>query len=184
MELDPSARDFLQKKVDELLDLFTNTRSRVTPDFADEALATTPATTSSTTPPPAPTDEAAPLGRLLRRDLDPTRSVFSQRVERQMERTGMTEEEAREAVRNRRAEREERLGNLQEELGLSRRKARPILKYGDRNRTKNEDGTTADANYNRARRVIEFARKKGLKRSEAESILRSRGEARRKANES
>lgn len=174
MELNPSARNFLQNKVDELLDLFTNTTSRVTPEFADEVLATTTPVVS----------QSAPVERLLRRDMDPDRSIFSQRVERQIANTGMSEEEAQQAILDRRAARAERLANLQEELGLDRRKARGVLRYGNRKNATNQGEGGNEPNYKRANRVIQMSRRKGLKRAEAASILNSRAATRKEKNKS
>lgn len=162
---------FLQDKVDKLLDAFSNTTARITPEYIDEILI------KPSAPSVVPTDSVegiARLGRIRRRDLDSDRSVFSQRVERQMENTGMDAEEARQAVLDRRAARKERLKNLREELGITGRKARNVLSYDNRNRATNEDGTSSEANYNRSRRIIDMARRKGLTRSEAADILASR----------
>ena len=165
---------FLQDKVDKVLDAFSNTTARVTPEYVDEILFA-PVTTSGISSEPAE-QSVAPVS-VRRRDLDPDRSVFSQRVERQMANTGMDEEEARQAVLDRRAARQERLKNLEEELGLGRRKAARVLRYDNRNKITNEDSTSSEPNYNRSRRIIEMARRKGLTRAEAAAILSSRDQS-------
>lgn len=171
-------RAFLEKKVDEVLDLFSKSSARATPEFADEILnASQESVVPVSTEPVAPAEPVTPIGGIRRRDLDADRSVFSQRLERQMANTGMAEEEARQAILDRRAARQERLKNLREELGLTNRKARGVLRYDRLNRSEDEDGAAAEANYNRSRRIIDMARRKGLTRAEAANILASRVQA-------
>ena len=177
-----TARAFLREKIQPFLYILKEaTTAQATPNVSENPLSTVATPAAATTPAASNevVEERAPLGRLRRRDMDANRSVFSQRVERQVANTGMTEDEARQAVLDRRAARQERLTGLQEEQGLTRRKARGVLRYGDRNRTQQEDGSTAEPDYKRARRVVEMARRKGLNRSEAASILKSRAEKRR-----
>ena len=164
---------FLQNKVDKLLDAFSNTTARITPEYVDDILGTSSPTSTASS---EPAETTAPVS-IRRRDLDSDRSVFSQRVERQMANTGMDAEEARQAVLDRRAARQERLGNLQEELGLGRRKAARVLRYDNRNKVKNETDPASESDYNRSRRIIEMARRKGLTRAEAAGILGSRDQA-------
>jgi hypothetical protein len=114
-----------------------------------------------------------------RRNLSPRSSVFSQRVERQMANNNMDVEAARQAVRDRRAARQDRIQKLQEEFGYSTPQAKKVLRYTTRNAAPVEaDAAPVEPNYNRSRRIIDTSRRKGLTRAEAATILSSRAEAR------
>jgi len=169
-------RTFLEQKVKEILDIFNkDTGAEDIQNFADElSIATSSPSTD------APVEEPGAFERIRRRDLDSDRSIFSQRVERQMEKTGMDQEKARQAVLDRRASREERLEKLIEDFGYKTPKAKRILRYTNLNRPDSEDSSASEPNYNRSRRILDLARRKGLTRAEAASILASREERLRK----
>jgi hypothetical protein len=155
----------------------------------------TTSTTSTTTPatdsqPPelfgygkdAPAGDPT-LGHLRREDMDPNRSVMAQRVERQMEKTGMTREDAKSAVLARREERQGQIADVRKEYSVGEQRARNIVQYANRNKVAGAEDGPAVANYQLAKRVVEMSRNKGLTRKEAAGVIASRQENRKKSAE-
>jgi len=147
------------------------------------ASVTTPATTdapanSSTTATTTPATGDPTLGRLKRRDMDPNRSVMSQRVEHQMKKTGMTREDAKAAVVARRVERQGQIAGVQSQYDVGAGQARNIVQYANRNKVAGAEGQPAVANYQLAKRVVQMAKNKGLSRKEAAGVINMRKQAR------
>lgn len=158
----------------------TETTAATTP--VDTAAVNSPAATTATTPAVTGTAATVP-GRLLRKDMDPNRSVMAQRVEQQMAKTGATRADARGAVVARRDAREQQLKKIQSEQGVGRGQAVGIMKYGNKTAVVPEGGGAAVANYQQAKRVVQMAQNKGLTRSEAAGVISSRQQARKKQSQ-
>lgn len=139
-------------------------------------------TTASVQAAATTTDVAAAVpGRLRKRDLDPTRSAFSQRVDRTMERQGLTREAAKQVVTDRRAVRKEQMATVQQQLNVGEDRSRRIVRYANQNMVTPADGSAAVPDYALAQKVVRMARNKGLTKKEANTVIAGRRQARQDA---
>lgn len=155
----------------------TSAPAATTPAPAPATVAQTPTTPTATTP----TTGDPTLGRLKRKDMDPNRSVMAQRVEHQMKKTGMTREDAKAAVVERREVRQGQIADVQSQYGIGAGQARKIVQYANRNKVAGAEGQPAVANFALAKRVVQMAKNKDLTRKEAAGVINMRKQARQGA---
>lgn len=124
---------------------------------------------------------AAAPGRLRKKDLDPTRSAFSQRVDRTMERQGLTREAAKQVVTDRRAARKDQMATVQQQLNVGEDRSRRIVRYANKNMVTPTDGSAPAPDYALAQKVVRMARNKGLTKKEAGTIIAGRRQAQQDA---
>lgn len=120
-------------------------------------------------------------GRVRRSELDPNKSVFSQRVTRTMEQQGLTREAARQVVTDRRVARKEQMADVQQQFNVGEGRSRNIVRYAKNNPVTPADGTAASPDYGFAKRVVMMARNKGLTKKEAGTVIAGRRQARQDA---
>lgn len=107
------------------------------------------------------------------------REAFKERTARVREKTNGTRKDAKATVMERRDERQKELRSIKKEYNLSKKEAGGILKYANKNKTSGTEGAAPTADYAKAKRVVEMAKRKNITRKEAAGIIDSRRNARR-----